>query len=469
MASRKRSPSPRPKSGQRKARSSEGIEERAPQRRVAYPSRNDVAPNLARFSAVTPERLGSILRQAELGNTQDWVDFCDRMISQDGDIRAAIETRTAALSGAEFVIKAGRSGDPARDAYAEDGARFVTDTIEAMTGNDEIDLMRVGFADACERKLDAVGKGFSFLEIPWEYDEATRITAPKSLIWVHQRRFRFDQNSEPRLVDPGGDRSTTYPGEPLEPARWISYFPAVAGLHPTVSGALRACAWAYVFKRWCLQFWVSGAETFSWPFIWAKVPRGAKEEVRSKAQEGLDNLRADHRAVVDDSIAFDLLETAAKDAGTWKQLTDNLNREINKAILGSTDATEPGKNGAYGAVESRRGTTIEPRLARDERALSESWRRQFFTPLLSFNRHLFGGVMPPVPTIRFTIAAKRRAISQSAIDAGAVRLDELRTDSGLEAVGGEEGMRFIAPKSGAGGAPGTAPTPAEPSPPPPQV
>lgn len=420
------------------------IEERAPTRRVAYPTRNDLSSNLARFSAVTPETLGHILRRAERGDTRDWVDFCDRMITQDGDIRAAIETRTAAISGAEHVIEPTMTGDAARDAYSEGAARFVSERIDALVGYDETDITRCGFADANERKLDAIGKGFSFLEIPWEYDKATRITAPRSFIHVHQRRFQFDtQTWRPRLVDPGGDASSSYPGIELEPDRWISYFPAVAGLYPTVSGALRACAWAYVFKRWCAQFWIAGAETFAWPFIWAKVPRGAKEEVRAEAQSGLDNLRGDHRAVVEDPVAFEILESSAKDAGTWKQLTDNLNREINKAILGSTDATEPSKVGAYGAVESRRGTTIEPRLARDERALSESWRRQFFEPLLRFNVHLFGGVMPPIPSIRFTIAAKRREIPQALIDAEVVTVDELRASAGLPLFGGEQGRAIV--------------------------
>lgn len=423
------------------------IEERplAPQNRVAYPSRHDLSANLARLAQTTPEKLGAMLRKAEQGDPRDFVDFADRMIGHDGDVRAAAETRISAIAGAAWVIEPGRSGDPARDAYAEAAARFVTDVIEGMVSNDEIDLMRCGFADATVRKLDAILKGYSFLEIPWEWDDEARIMAPKSLIWVHQRRFRFDSETwRPRLVDSGGDApSSTYPGAELEPDRWITYMPATAGLYPTVSGALRACAWAFVFKRWCAQFWISGAETFAWPFIWAKVPPGAKADTIAEAQDGLDTLRADHRAVVRDPVAFEILETAAKDAGTWKQLTDNLAREINKAILGSTDATEPSKVGAYGAVESRRGTTIEPRLAMDERSLSESWRRQLFEPLLRFNRRLFNGVMPPVPSIRYTIAAKRREIPQAAIDAGVVRTDELRVSAGLDPLGGEAGRAFV--------------------------
>lgn len=442
-------------------------EERPPLRRRAEPTRNDLQANLARFSAVSPEVLGAILRKAELGDPRDWADFCDRMISQDGDVRAAIETRTAALSGAEYVIEPGESGIPERDAQAEAGAKFISQVLDNMTGNSEIDVSRCSFADATERILDAIGKGFSFIEIPWEYDEETGITAPKSLIFVHQRRFRFDTETlRPRLIDPGAGQGTTYPGEELEPNRWVTYFPAVAGLYPWVSGALRACAWAFVFKRWCAQFWMAGAETFAWPFIWAKVPRGAKPEVRAAAQQGLDDLRADHRAVVDDPVAFELLETAAKDAGTWKQLTENLQREINKAILGSTDATEPGKNGAYGAVESRRGTTIEPRLARDERGLSENWKRQLFGPLLGYNRHLFGGVVPAVSNIRYTIAAKRREIPETLIKAGVVRVDELRTSAGLPPIGGVEGRRFVTIEEAKAimGPPAARPAPAEPAP-----
>lgn len=384
-----------------------------------------------------------MLRDAERGDPRDFVDFADRMIAQDGDVRAAIETRISAIAGAAWVIEPGRTGSADRDAYGEQAARAVTDVLEGMVGDDERDVMRCGFADANVRKLDAIAKGFSFLEIPWEWDADAGIMAPKSIIWAHQRRFRFDPNDwTPRLVDTGKD-PTSYPGVELDRDRWIVYMPAVAGLYPTVSGALRACAWAFVFKRWCAQFWISGAETFAWPFIWAKVPRQADAKTRASAQEGLDQLRSDHRAVVDDPVAIELLETAAKDAGTWKQLTDNLNREINKAILGSTDATEPGKVGAYGAVESRRGTTIEPRLAMDERSLSESWRRQLFEPLLRFNRHLFGGLMPPVPSIRFTIAAKRREIPQAVIAAGVVRTDELRASAGLPPIGGPEGQAFV--------------------------
>lgn len=431
---------------------------------VALPTRHDLSANLNKLAKLTPERVAEILRKAETGDVADLMDLCDRMFTTDGHIRATYETRLAAIAGAAWVVEPGASGDPVRDAQAEPAARFVSRVLEAMRGASDDgtqDIMRVGFSHAVTRALDAIGKSFSTLEIPWELDEETGAFVPRSLIWVHQRRFRWDAATwKLRLIDDGVARS--YPGQELQPRRWIIHCPPAAGAYPWVSGVLRTVAWCYLFKRWTRQFWVTGAESFSWPFVFAKVPRGATKEVRSEALSGLEQLSADHRAVIEDPVAFEILESAAKDAGTWKALEENLDREISKAILGSTDSTEPSKVGAYGAVESRRGTTVEPRLATDERNLAEDFERQLFDPLIDFNLHLFGGVRPPTPCIRWTIAAKRREIPDVVVASGVVTVDELRASAGLEPLGGAAGARFIAPSSGAMPG-GTPPAPSVPS------
>ena len=43
----------------------------------------------------------------------------------------------------------------------------------------------------------------------------------------------------------------------------------------------------------------------------------------------------------------------------------------------------------------------------DERALSTTWSQQLLGPLMRFNAHLFGGVVPPTPRIRWAIASKQ--------------------------------------------------------------
>jgi phage gp29-like protein len=410
----------------------------------AGPTRQDLTGNLSKLAQLTPSKLAEILRKAETGDIAELMDLCDRIITTDGDIGGLYETRISAIAGTDWIVEPGESGDPARDAYAEKAARFVQAKLEAMRGaapDGSQDIMRVGFSHAVTRLLDALGKSFAALEIPWEYDETDGTIWPRSLVWVHQRRFRWHTDWKLRLIDNGETR--TYPGEELTPGGWLIHCPPQAGLYPWLSGALRAVAWCYLFKRWCRQFWVTGAESFAWPFLWAKVPRGAKAEVRAEALRGLEKLSADHRAVVEDGTAFEILESAIKDAGTWKQLEDNLNREAAKRILGSSDANEPGKVGAYGAVESRRGTTIEPRLAVDEKNLDEDIERQLFEPLIDFNLHVFDGVRPPTPHIRFTIASKRREISETIVKAKVVSKDELRASAGLPPKGGPEGREIV--------------------------
>lgn len=138
------------------------------------------------------------------------------------------------------------------------------------------------------------------------------------------------------------------------------------------------------------------------------VPRGAVEEVRAEALSGLETMTTERRAVIEEGGAFELLETTVKDGGTWDSLFRALGGEMKKAILGMTDLNEPSRIGAYAAVEVRRGTTVDARIAMDERALSTTWSQQLLEPLMRFNAHLFpGGVVPPTPRLRWAIASKQ--------------------------------------------------------------
>lgn len=396
----------------------------------------------ARLANLSPERLAQILRSAEEGYLDDWADLCDRMVEVDADIRASYETRLAAIAGARWYVEPGRpTGDPERDRYAADAAAFV----ERVTAQ----IPR--WQTFVQESLDGVGKGVAAHAKVWVQDtEAIRI---ERFEWVHTRRFRWGRGDwKLRLVDDGETYHSA--GVELDPEEWFIHAPKTVAGYSTRVGVLRACAWPYLFKRWGLQFWVQGAERFAWPFMWAKVPRNADDAVRAKAQTGLDQLSADHAAVVEDPVAFELLETTVKDAGTWKDLVNGLNGEIRKAVLGMTDLNEPSRIGAYAAVETRRGTTVDARIAMDEANFAGDLRDQYCEPLVRLNPHLFGGVMPPVPSIRFAIAAKRKEIAPQYL--GVVTVDEVRATMDLPPLGGERGA---APANSSLTSSASAPTP----------
>lgn len=351
-----------------------------------------------RLSALGPERLASILDRAEDGYMDEWADLCDRMVEVDADARASYETRLAAIAGARMFFEPGTpTGDAERDRHSASAVAFVERAINGI----------VGLEVAVQESLDGIGKGLAAHEIEWVWDG--HAVVPKALAWVHARRFRWDRDTwELRLVD-NGERALAQ-GEPLQKDGWIIHTPKTVAGYPTRIGVMRAVAWPYLFRRWAMQFWVTGAESYAWPFLWAEVPRGATSDVRAEALAGLETMSVERRGVAEAGTAFRILETTVKDGGTWDSLFRALGGEIKKAILGMTDLNEPSRIGAYAAVEIRRGTTVDARIAMDERALSTSWTQQMIEPLLRFNTHLFGGVVPPISRIRWAVAAQRKEI-----------------------------------------------------------
>jgi phage gp29-like protein len=364
---------------------------------------------------MTPETLSSILSAAARGKTRDQCDLFDRLIWFDGHIRANYETRLAMVGGSPWEITPGRSTDPTRAERAADGAAFCEEVLSSLDTFDQ----------AVMDWLDGIGVGFAVTEIQWEDD------LPVQFDWLHPRRFCFGTGWEIRLED-FGDRYVSG-GEALSdyPDKFVVHAPRVRGNYPGLNGCLRSCAWIYLFRRWVTQFWVRGVEKFAWPTLVGKVSRNAPLEARQAMRDVLRDAANDHYMVTETDQAVELLETLAKDSGSFAALDEALKAEASKAILGSTDQTEPVKVGAWKAVESRKGTTVDSRVALDERQLRATVRAQLLEPMLRHNARRFGGVVPAIPEIRWRVAGTRVPISQSAIAAGAVTLDEIREREGL--------------------------------------
>jgi len=344
-------------------------------------------------------------------------DLYDRMLETDGEIRADYETRISAVSGARQQFEPGRSGDPERDRYAADACAFVEAVTNAIPDWDQ----------AVQDLLDGIGKSFSASQMEWEWDAAGDAFVVRRLEWIHQRRFLYGLEFDLRLMDNGEEINSL--GWELDPDLWIVHQPRSVAGYPTRGGCLRACAWPYVFKRWGIQFWVNGAERFAWPFMSAEVPRGADDAVRSKALQALEQLAADNHAVLETGSAFKIIESTIKDGGTWKELVAALNGEISKTILGMTDLSGPGKVGAYGAVEARRGATVNARIALDERAISGTLTNQYAERLIRFNAHRWP-VLPPTPSIRRIVSTSRNVIPTDLLPGA--RVNEVRASMDLE-------------------------------------
>lgn len=391
-----------------------------------------------RYAAVSPEQLAVLQAELERGVVRNWADFCDRMLQRDPDILATYESRLSVISGADVIVEPGiPTGDPARDAYAEQAASWVDSW-----------LRRMPVSRYAHESLDGVGRGLAVHEIEWGATEIGLV--PVALQWLHLRRFAYGVDWRPRICDTGDEYSAH--GLELEPDRFVAHEPRAIPGYPT-GGVLRAVMWLFLIKSWALQFWAAGAESFAWPLRVASIKRSGDAEARAAARQFLEDLSADHAAVIDQDTEFRLVETTVKDGNVWSALVGECNRGIAKALLGMTDLAEPTRVGAYAAVETRKGATVDARVLKDERALAMTWERDLVEPAIRLNADLWGSVIPPTPRLRWSIAASRAAIDSLAVDA--MTVDEVRARQGLPPRGGAEGaqlMRDFKARSAPGGA-----------------
>lgn len=388
--------------------------------RIAKPSQRDSRISQTRFETLTPELLSHVLNELAIGNLTDWSDLCDRMVTRDTQIASAYETRLSVISASDLLVE--------ENEHATDRAMARLAKVVIEMALDRIPSRQ----ERVYESLDGVGRGASAHEIEWE--EVDGMMLPKALHHVPLRRLAYDTNVwKLCLADAGGDKAYQFPGKPLEDYtdRFLIHEPRPIPGYPT-GGIMRPVAWSFMFKAWCVSFWLQGAESFAWPAKIGRVSRNADDAVREAMRAALEELTVNHSAIIEGELgnaSIEFLESTVKDGGTWRDLVSVINADISTAILGMTDLSSPTRVGAYAAVETRKGATIDARIAKDERALSSSWKRGLFEPILRRNLHLFDGVMPPVPSPRWAIPSTEKVIPPQAFPY--VTVDEIRASMGM--------------------------------------
>ena len=139
-------------------------------------------------SGMTPSRLASVLMSAAEGNIHDYLILAEEMEERDQHYASVLGIRKRAISGIEAIIE--EASDSPLDKKIADDLR------ENIAEHD-------GFSDLVEDMLDALGKGFSQVELDWGRS--------KKRWWIEEfvrrdpRFFTFDRDTgrEVRLPSEG--------------------------------------------------------------------------------------------------------------------------------------------------------------------------------------------------------------------------------------------------------------------------
>ena len=289
---------------------------------IAAPTISGVRSPLTSYpgDGLNPQRLASILREADAGDPLRYLELAETIEERDLHYAGVIGTRKRSVSQLDINVQAASD-----DAAHQEHAAIIQDWLTRDELNGEMFDM-----------LDAVGKGYSNTEIIW--DTSTGQWQPGRLEWRDPRWFRPARHdlTTAMLINEHGQEV------PLPPFKFIQcVMKAKSGL-PIRSGIARIALWAWMMKAYTQRDWAIFTQTYGQPVRVGKYGPNATDEDKRVLLRAVTNIAGDCAAIIPESMALDFIESKNVGAGSdlYLKRSDWLDQQISKAVLGQTSTTD---------------------------------------------------------------------------------------------------------------------------------
>lgn len=399
---------------------------------------------------LTPARLAAIHRAAAQGDMRAYLELAQDMEERDAHYAAVLGTRKRGVSQLPITVEAA-SDDPEHVRHADLVREWLQEGI--------LDLA------LCDL-FDAIGKGFSVLEIDWE--STPELIAPRALEWRDQSWFELDTVSLDQLL-----LYEVTGGEPLNPHKFIVHrHKSKSGL--TIrSGLARVASWGWMYKAFTAKDWAVFVQNYGAPMRVGRYDNGALEADKDVLWQAVANIAGDCAAIIPKSmdIEFVELKNAADGSELYERRCNWIDQQISKLVLGQTATTDAIAGGHAVGQEHR---LVQEDLERADAKLgSATLTRQLVHPLVAFNfgaqrryPRLVIGRPDEVPIGEVVDAIHKLGPLGLEVEASQIRdrlgLTENATGKNVQLIGGRTPAPVPAPSSPPAGAQPTVPT-AEPA------
>jgi phage gp29-like protein len=269
-------------------------------------------------------------------------ELFNEMEEKDGHLYAVLQTRLNGVLGLDRAVHA--SGNGAAERAAADLASTVLERLPRR----ELFLRRL---------LDGLAKGFSVVQLVWDYEPGTGRLVPVDWREHLQESVLFDAAGglllqAPPFRPPSG--SVPDGGAfPAPPRKFITLVFGGDARNPHGRGLLQRAYWFYWFKKNCLRWWSIYNEKYGAPTAIGTFAPHTGEDDRAHLLDALRALQTDIGIVVPEGISIQLLESRGRgDGSTYRELADWCNDEISKIVLGATLTSGEGRRSGSLALGS---------------------------------------------------------------------------------------------------------------------
>ncbi|OOH92193.1 hypothetical protein BMT54_01320 [Pasteurellaceae bacterium 15-036681] len=315
---------------------------------------------------ISPAKLKSILEDAENGDITAQHQLFMDIEEQDTAIGSNIATRKRAVLTLGWKIYAPRNATPAEEKLKE-----------------EVDELfhQIGYLDDLVIDcMDAVGHGFSALEIMWElrnghYFPAKFIHRPPS--W-----FKLDKQDNLLLLTPDNPQ-----GVELTPMKWVVHTHKNRSVQLARNGLYRTLAWLYMFKHYSVFDFAEFLELYGLPIRIGKYGAGATDKEKKSLLRALADIGHNAAGIMPESMQIELHDVADQSGGgePFLKMINWCEKSIARLILGQTLTSDADSKTATNALGQIHNEVRRDLLVSDAKQLSQTFTQQIILPYLLIN------------------------------------------------------------------------------------
>lgn len=331
---------------------------------------------------ITPAKMKQIFDDAENGDITAQHELFMDIEERDSAIFANIQTRKRAALGVDWMIQAPRNATP-----AEEKLRDEVDELFYQIGNLE---------DLIIDCMDAVGHGFSALEIEWAFNG--KVWYPNAFIHRPQSWFKWDKLDNLLLKTPQNQT-----GEPLRPYGWVVHTHKSRSTQLARNNLFRTLAWLYMFKHYSIHDFAEFLELYGMPIRIGKYGAGATKDEKQTLKRALAEIGHNAAGIMPESMSIELHNAAnaggASGNNPFLQMVDWCEKSIARLILGQTLTSGADGKSSTNALGNVHNEVRRDLLISDVKQLGQTFTQQIILPYLLIN---FPNIVPTrIPTFEF--------------------------------------------------------------------
>jgi phage gp29-like protein len=326
-------------------------------------------------NGLTPRRLQRILVNADEGDILDMLRLFEDIEERDEHIHAELSKRRRALLGPQWNILPGKgSGTPKNpDKRAQAVAEAVREQFDSIPD----------FEDMVLDMADAIGPGFSALEIEWGWDGKAHVPT-----CLHRRPQTWFQLLPAHL---GGDgdslrlRDGSPEGQPFQPLGWVLHRHRSMSGWLAKSGLFRVLVWTYLLKGYARGDFAEFLEIHGLPLRVGTYPTTASKEDKAALRRAIQAIGHDAAGIIPEGMLIEFKEAAKGSQAPFVAMLEHCERGQSKAILGGTLTSQADGKSSTNALGKIHDDVRRDIMASDARQIAGTITQQLLMPLAVLN------------------------------------------------------------------------------------